>query len=405
MKNLKTFTPVLLGADLCAYSVARAFHEYSGAVSHAFGRYKCGITGFSKIVKTHVCAGLDDIKIAGPALFDFAVKNKDKNLILIPCSDLYTEIAAIAAERFSDYYVTVLPRKELRHSLRDKTVFYGILEEYGIPFPETVSISYAKRNKSAVEAFSYPAVVKPADSAHYWQACSFSGMRKVYFVKNAESARAIAEKIYSCGYRGRIALQKQIGDERAKNSVLTVFCQRGRAVRAVFGRVILEEVGITSHGNHAAIITEPITPLCEKLIKMLEGLDYHGFANFDVISDGKNEYVLEINLRQGRSCDYMRAAGVNIAELISMAANEEKIKKCFDIGKVYWRYPPHATVRALCEAEDIEEAEYLRGEGLEFSPLEYNPDTKASIFRQAYVDFHSKRLNRAFIKNSRRGYC
>ena len=405
MKNEKSFTPVLLGLDLCAYSVARAFHEYSGVVSHAFGRYKCGITGFSKIIKTHVCAGLDDIKIAGPALFDFAKENKDKRLLLIPCSDLYIEIAALVCERFPDYYQSVLPKAELRRTLRDKSLFYRLLSEYRIPYPETVSISYKNRQTEHIRTFEYPAVLKPADSAHYWQECSFSGMRKVYFVNSCEEAENVAEKIFREGYRGNIVLQKRIGDENARNSVLTVFCQEGKAVRAVYGKVILEETGATSHGNHAAIITEDLTSLSKKLIKMLESLNYSGFANFDIISDSKEEYVLEINLRQGRSCDYMRAAGVNIAEILTMSANCEKIEKDFNVGKVYWRYPPHSTVIALSKESDLREAEALKSKGFEFSPLEYRMDTDMSILRRAYVEYHAKRLEKTFIKNKRRGFC
>lgn len=403
MQNDKILTPVLLGADLCAYSVARAFHEYTGVVSHAFGRYKCGITGFSKILKTHVCAGLLDIKTAGPALFDFAVKNKDKRLILIPCSDLYTEIAAETADRFRDYYCSVLPRRDLRHLLKDKITFYNFLEEYGIPFPKTKSVTYAER-KDGADDFEYPAVLKPADSAHYWKYCKFSGMRKVYFPKTKAEAEKIIEKIYASGYRGKIAIQELIGAKNPHNSVLTVFCQNKKAVRAVYGKVILEETGVTSHGNHAAIITAPITPLCERLIKMLESLEYEGFANFDIISDGKDEYVLEINLRQGRSCDYMRAAGVNIAEVLTKTVFGEKIEPSFNNGKVYWRYPPHSTVKLLSEKKDVLEAEALIGLGLEYSPLEYDVDTEHSILRRAYVDYHGKRLNKAFIKNAGRGY-
>ena len=36
-KNVKV-TPVLMGADLNCYSVARAFHEAYGVNSYAFGR-------------------------------------------------------------------------------------------------------------------------------------------------------------------------------------------------------------------------------------------------------------------------------------------------------------------------------------------------------------------------------
>ena len=49
MKNI--VTPVLLGADLNCYNVARAFHEQYGVVSYAFGRYAVSATKYSKIVR------------------------------------------------------------------------------------------------------------------------------------------------------------------------------------------------------------------------------------------------------------------------------------------------------------------------------------------------------------------
>ena len=100
----------------------------------------------------------------------------------------------------------------------------------------------------------------------------------------------------------------------------------------------------------------------------------------------------------------MRAAGVNIAELLTITVFGEKIEPNFSNGKVYWRYPPHSTVKLLSEKNDVLEAEALIGLGLEYSPLEYDVDTEHSIFRRAYVDYHGKRLNKAFIKNAGRGY-
>ena len=42
--------PVLIGADMNCYSVARAFHEAYGIESYAFGRWPMGDTMYSKIV-------------------------------------------------------------------------------------------------------------------------------------------------------------------------------------------------------------------------------------------------------------------------------------------------------------------------------------------------------------------
>ena len=55
--------PVLLGADLNCYSVARAFHEAYGVKSHAFGRYVLGATQHSKIIDFTVVEELCEPKI------------------------------------------------------------------------------------------------------------------------------------------------------------------------------------------------------------------------------------------------------------------------------------------------------------------------------------------------------
>ena len=43
------FVPLLIGADMNAYSVARALHEQYGVVSHALGRFAAGDTKYSRI--------------------------------------------------------------------------------------------------------------------------------------------------------------------------------------------------------------------------------------------------------------------------------------------------------------------------------------------------------------------
>ena len=50
----KKITPVLLGAELNAYSVARAFNEKYNAVTYAFGKMVLGFTSNSSIIKVKV---------------------------------------------------------------------------------------------------------------------------------------------------------------------------------------------------------------------------------------------------------------------------------------------------------------------------------------------------------------
>ena len=44
MAQISNIQPVLIGADMNCYSVARAFHEAYGVTSHAFGRWPMGDT-------------------------------------------------------------------------------------------------------------------------------------------------------------------------------------------------------------------------------------------------------------------------------------------------------------------------------------------------------------------------
>ena len=53
-----TITPVLLGAELNAYSVARAFNEKYNTVSYAFGKVALGFTSNSSIIKVKIVENL-----------------------------------------------------------------------------------------------------------------------------------------------------------------------------------------------------------------------------------------------------------------------------------------------------------------------------------------------------------
>lgn len=57
------FVPLLIGADMNAYSVARALHEQYGVVSHALGRFAAGDTKYSRIVQVALEPNLEDLDV------------------------------------------------------------------------------------------------------------------------------------------------------------------------------------------------------------------------------------------------------------------------------------------------------------------------------------------------------
>ena len=395
-KHEKSIIPVLLGGDLNAYSVALAAREACEAVSHAFVRYKCGATENSGFIKTHIVSGIDNINVAVPELLKFAAEHTCAELFLIPCADWYVELLQNVRGALSGLYHINIPDKYLWRRLSDKCGFYSLVEEHGITYPEYVAFSPGEEiAESKLHAISYPAVLKPSDSTEYWR-IPFPDMHKVYFPKNAGEAHGLINRIFESGYKGMVILQKKVGNKDSNRVLTTYSDSRGRVVRAVYGDVILEELGKTSYGNHSAIITLPLDKICFELIDFLNAIAYTGIANFDILTDGSHKYVLEINTRQGRSCDYLRCAGVNIFELLMKDAFSESIAPDFSYREIYWHYPPHKTVMRYADTQAAQAADRLYKSGKSRTPYTNGYE---GIVRRTYVAIHNMRLASTIKRN------
>ncbi len=392
IENKRNIIPVLLGADLNAYSVALAFKYAYGINSHAFARYKCGATENSKFIKTHVNRDFDKVLTAVPELLRFASENSGADLFLIPCADWYVELLMKSKEAFSGIYHMCLPRSEHYTLLTDKESFYKEMRKAKIPMPKTFVFSKSSALfERAASEIAFPAVIKPTSSTEYWKH-PFLNMRKVYFPNSQDEAIKIADRIFESGYSESLVLQQKL-DDGGKNRVMTTFSDKsGKVVRAVYGEVVLEECGKTSTGNHSAIVTAKPTKICHELIRYLNHIKYVGFANFDIMFNRGEECVLELNARQGRSCDYMRAAGVNIAKLIVEGGGEEKNKEdVFSYEEIYWHYPPNRTVLKNTSDDERARIEKLISDKKDFTP--YNNDFEG-VKRTLYKLIHNIRLSR-----------
>ena len=390
--------PVLLGLDLNAYSVAVALHEAYGVTSDAFGRYSVGITRYSHIIRPHIEGALShtDAGVATLRTFSRKLLEEGKLPILIPCADWYAEFLENSKEYLKDAYRFLVPELSLYREVSEKASFSCLLDRFGIPHPETKVFS--KQGDRELSDFScsipYPAVLKPADSSAYWRS-PFSGMKKVWFPKAAEEAKAISDRIYAAGYTGRLVLQRLLRPTR--RSTLTVFCDADAvARRAVLGDILLEERGGTAQGNYSAILTRPLDRTSMALIRLLERVGYCGIANFDILSEGEKSYVLELNPRQGRSSDYTRAAGVNLFSCLVSVLTGKKVSTDFSYREVFWHCVPTDAVRRYAtDPSLLGRAEELIAEGAEFSPFSYRPDLSHNPIRRLYTFLHGKRRTAA----------
>ncbi len=397
MKEKCKIVPVILGQDLGAYSVAKAFFEAFGVKSYAFGRYRCGISDFSRIIKIEFCSGYERIDLLLPELISFAAKRRDKTLVLIPASDTYVEFASKNREILSRYYKFLIPSDEHIKKLTDKASFYREASKFCIDFPAFYELSEGDNYLKKLMHFEYPAVLKPAVSAEYWRH-PFPDMQKIYYPRDKDEAGNIVAGLRYYGYREGIILQKLI--ENAEIYVYTaLFNKNSECDFGVFGKVVLEERGKTSAGNHSAIITKPRCEFTDKLDNMLKSLGYVGFANFDILKSGDKYYVLELNARQGRSCDYIRASGVNIAKRLCFSLGIIDAEKNVSYKQAFWHYPPKKVALKYMGSCDREEALSFKKNKNSNSAIVYRKDLMFNPTRLFYVALHGVRVGRKFKKD------
>lgn len=373
-------TPVLLGADLNCYNVARAFHEQYGVKSYAFGRYAVSATKYSKIIIFKAIPDIDNEEVMLRTLKSFASEHVGEKLVLFGCTDDYAALAARCRDKLSEYTIPY-PAAELQPLISKKAEFYELCDKYGIPHPATCVICKSDTADLSEDAlgFAYPVIIKPSSSVEYWKN-PFDGMKKVYTAASKSEADGIIAEIYASGYAEKIIVQELIPGGDSQMRVFTAFSDSRGHVRAMcLGHTMLEEHTPKGLGNHAAIVTEPVSsfPLAERLKNMLEDLGYTGFSNFDIKQhpETKEFYVFEINLRQGRSNYYVTSSGINIARLATEVYDDDGDSlECCE-KEFFWHHVPKSVAYRYTESRPLAgRAKRLASKGRHASSVWYTPD-------------------------------
>lgn len=397
-------TPVLLGADLNCYNVARAFHMAYGVKSYAFGRYAVSATKYSRIVNFHCVPEIDNDAVMLDTLHRFADAHLGEKLVLFGCTDDYVSMIIRNHDELSDF-ICPYPPASLLDSISKKAEFYETCDKFGIPHPDTVVLT-KKTTAADISAdklgFDYPIIVKPSSSVDYWKH-PFDGMKKVYVADNAEMAEKIINDIYDAGYPEKMILQEFIAGGDSQMRVFTAFSDKDGHVRAMcLGHTMLEEHTPKGLGNHAAIVTEPVSefPIAEKLRAMLESIGYTGFSNFDIkLREGtKDDFrVFEVNLRQGRSNFYVTSAGINIAKLAAETFESSGTDCVSCDRRIFWHHIPRSVAYKYTEDRAlVETAKQLDREGLGYSSVWYPPDLKMNPLRFICVAEQLRRQKKKF---------
>jgi len=398
----KKLIPVLTGADLNCYNIARAFHEEYGVKSHAFARYSIGATKYTKIINFHEVPDFDNPSIFIETLNAFARDIADDSaLILFGCTDDYVSLIVRNKEMLSDKFIIPYIGKELMDDLTLKEHFYrNYCEKYGLLYPKT-TIFEKGQTKFDID-FDYPIIIKPSSSTLYWH-FPFDGMKKVYRAKDETEAREIINSIYASGYPEKLILQDTIPGDDIYMYVLTAYCDRQSKVRMMcLGHVLLEEHTPKGLGNHAAIITEYNPELMEQFKTFLEEIKFVGYANFDIKYDERDGSMrlFEINTRLGRSNYYVTASGNNVVKyIVDDFVDGKPYDGCLmNKNIVYWRYIPDGVVYDYVSDKYKKIIKQLIKDDKAYSSMRYKFDLRMNLKRRLFIIAHEYNHRKKYKK-------
>lgn len=319
---MTNFQPVLLGSDINAYGMARAFHEAYGLQSIAFAHFHLSPTKYSRIIDVRIVEHFDDAATFQQTLTEFAKQwyeqHPQTQLLLIPCGDVYANLLSDCEDALREYFAFHTLSHDLNRQLSLKNSFYQLCETYDLPHPTTMVVSAedVKQRKYQQLPFDFPIAMKPSNSTK-WLDVDFPGRKKAFILDTAEELDTLIQRAYAAGYDDTMILQDFIPGDDTHMRVLNAYVDSEHHVRMMFlGHPLLEDPTPEAVGNYAVIIPDYNETVFTRIKRFLEAINYTGVANFDMKYDERDgEYKLfEINLRQGRSSYFVTLNGYNLAE-------------------------------------------------------------------------------------------
>ena len=308
---------MILGGDIGAYSLARAFHEAYGVRSVVVSTVATGLVRRSRILTNVVEPRMDEPDAVVARLRAVAAEHAGTNLLLMGSADWLVRTIIEQRQRLDDLYTVPYTTVDRLDLVTEKDSFGRLCAELGLAHPTTVVHDVASDQLPDTSHLRFPVVAKTGNTAAY-HLVEFPGKKKVFTVESPDALAELIGRVRGSGYRDTFIIQDLIPGDDSGMRILTCYSDRSARVRfACYGDVLLEEHTPGALGNPAGIITGPGAEIVEQATRLLEHIGWTGWANFDLKYDPRDGRTVffELNPRLGRSNFYITAAGRNTAEI------------------------------------------------------------------------------------------
>src|SRR5690625_4338888 len=198
------YSPVILGGDYGAYSLARAFHERYGERSTVVSKMGAGAVGHSKIIDSVVMgSAFRDEEALVQRLREIGAQTTTPEAprLLAGSADWLVRFIVRHRAQLNDFFAIPYVGLDVMDQVVKKADFSALCNELGIPHPATVVHRVGKDDPAAPLELEFPVVAKPGDTAAY-NAVEFAGKHKVFVIPTRERLTEVLTLVRDSGYRG-----------------------------------------------------------------------------------------------------------------------------------------------------------------------------------------------------------
>ncbi|WP_414054481.1 carboxylate--amine ligase [Macrococcus equi] len=404
------FIPIILGANIHAYAAAASFHKDYKKKSVIVAADYLSFTKFSTLISEYYIDKMiydDEVFIDTFEKIALKYSKKNRKLLLVATTDEYVKLLIKHEARLREHFTFNFPTQELFNRLYYKKNFYETVASFGLDIPATYHFNLATL-ETFNEPIRFPVIIKVDDGTAYFN-LKFKEKQKIYVLDSYEEIDQTIELLHNNGYREDIIIQEFIeGSDQDLWDIVYYSDSNGNAQVITLAQVLLQEPAMTAIGNYTALITRFDKTLMDKVIQMMEALNYTGFANFDLkydARDGKFKFF-EVNLRAGRSSSYVKETGYSIARCYveDLILNQSHPVKYLDTTHLFTVVPKNIILQYVKQKSLRKEIKQLIYKHRYYNPLFYAKDL--SLKRKSYLfmrnaKYYLKYKNSQWYKNQK----
>ena len=342
----KKFVPILLGTEIGAYGMARAFWEAYGVRSLAYGTFPLTPTRHSKFIEQRCDERLMDPAVLVRMLNADAGQLNGALGLVIPCGDEYSILLSEHKDELDGRYVPICSGPGTLVQLNDKSRFYGLCERAQAPYPQAITLGPGDEVREL--PFPYPVALKPTDALDFREH-PFEGQKKAFILGGRPMLEEALRRVFDSGYSGKLVVQDFVpgGDDNMR--VVNGYVRHdGSTALLSIGQPVLEDCAPMRIGNYAAIISYGDEGAYASVERLMRYIDYFGYFNIDMkldVRDGSYK-LLDFNPRQGRSSFFTTLSGHNLARCVVEDVIEGKTGESVHASEEFlWCGVPRSIVR------------------------------------------------------------